>query len=374
MLELLHNALDCKVSIISAPTGYGKTTLLVHWRQVEEADVPFAWVSVDEHDNDPARLWRHIVESLRRALPEEEHFGADVFVGMGAAGRRFVGTSLSMLINELAELPHRVVLVLDDYQFVTAKETDESVSFFVEHLPVNVHLVISSRSDPPLPLGRLRAMGELNEIRTEQLAFAEEEAARLLNEKMGLDIGPDDVAVLHERTEGWPAGIYLASLSLQNKEDKHVFIEAFRGSNRYIVGLLGEEVLAGLSEETKRFLLETSILRAMTGPLCDAVTGRGGSAGLLRELARSNLFVVCLDDQDEWYRYHHLFSELLLYELKSSPPDLVSTRRSRASVWLEDAGYFEGAIRQATATASSSDPAAPPAARGSFAPRPPAPA
>jgi LuxR family transcriptional regulator, maltose regulon positive regulatory protein len=349
LLELLHNALDCKVSIISAPTGYGKTTLLVHWRQVEEADVPFAWVSVDEQDNNPARLWRHIVESLRRALPEEEDFGADVLVGMGAAGRRFVGTSLSMLINELAELPHRVVLVLDDYQFVTAKETDESVSFFVEHLPENVHLVISSRSDPPLPLGRLRAIGELNEIRTEQLAFTEEEAARLLNEKMGLDIHPDDVAVLHERTEGWPAGIYLASLSLQNKEDKHVFIEAFRGSNRYIVGLLGEEVLAGLSEETKRFLLETSILRAMTGPLCDAVTGRGGSAGLLRELARSNLFVVSLDEQDEWYRYHHLFSELLLYELKSSQPDLVPTLRKRASEWLEGEGFVEGAIRQAIA-------------------------
>ena len=343
--------MDCKVSVISAPTGYGKTTLLAHWRQVEEAEVPFAWVSLDEQDNDPIRLWRHIVEALRRVLPEERDFGADVLVGMGAGGRRFAGTTLSMLINELAELPRRVVVVLDDYQFVTEKETHESVAFFVEHLPEKVHLVISSRSDPPLPLGRLRAMGELNEIRTEELAFSEEEAERLLNEKMGLDIGPDDVAVLLERTEGWPAGIYLAALSLQRTEDKHAFIESFRGSNRYIVGLLGEEVLAGLPEEVRQFLLETSVLRTMTGPLCDAVTGREGSAMLLRELARSNLFVVSLDEQGEWYRYHHLFSELLLYELKSDQPDLVPTLRRRASVWLEDAGYVEGAIRQAIAAA-----------------------
>src|SRR5215208_7258230 len=157
----------------------------------------------------------------------------------------------------------------------------------------------------------------MNEIRTEQLAFSEEEADCLLNEQMGLDIDPDVLSVLLERTEGWPAGIYLASLSLHNKEDKHTFIESFRGSSRYIVGLLGEEVLAGLTKEVRQFLLRTSVLRTMTGPLCDAVTGWEGSAFLLRSLARSNLFVVALDEQGEWYRYHHLFSELLLFELMS---------------------------------------------------------
>jgi LuxR family transcriptional regulator, maltose regulon positive regulatory protein len=349
LLELLRNALDFKLSVISAPTGYGKTTLLAHWRQVEEAELPFAWVSLDEQDNDPIRLWRHIVEALRRVVPEEEDFGADVLVGMSAVGQRFVGITLPTLINELAELPHRVVLMLDDYQFVTEEDSHESVSFFVEHLPENVHLVISSRSDPPLPLGRLRARGEMNEIRTEQLVFSEEEADCLLNEKMGLEIGPDDLSVLLERTEGWPAGIYLASLSLQNKEDKHAFIESFRGSDRYIVGLLGEEVLAGLTEEVRQFLLETSVLRTMTGPLCDAVTGREGSARFLRELARSNLFVVSLDEQGEWYRYHHLFSELLLYELKIDDPELVPVLHGRASVWLEGAGFFEGAVRHAIA-------------------------
>jgi LuxR family maltose regulon positive regulatory protein len=347
LLELLHNALECKVSVVSAPTGYGKTTLLSHWRQVEEPEVRFAWVSLDEQDNDPIRLWRHIVEALRQVMPEEVGFGADVLVGMSAMGQGFIETILPTLINELAELSHPVVLVLDDYQFVTGEDSHKSVGFFVEHLPENVHLVISSRSDPPLPLGRLRARGEMNEIRTEQLAFTEEEVACLLNEKMGLDLGPDDLCVLLDRTEGWPAGIYLASLSLQNKEDKHAFVESFGGSNRYIVGLLGEEVLAGLTEEVREFLLETSVLRSMTGPLCDAVTGREDSAKLLQDLVSSNLFVVSLDEQGEWYRYHHLFSELLLYELKSSPPDLESTLRKRAGVWLEGAGFFEAAIRQA---------------------------
>jgi LuxR family maltose regulon positive regulatory protein len=346
LFDLLRNATDCKVSVISAPTGYGKTTLLAHWRQVEEAVLSFAWVSFDEQDNDPIRLWRHIVEALRQVVPEED-VGADVLVGMSAAGQDFVGVTLPTLINELAELSREVVLVLDDYQFVTEEDTHESVAFFVEHLPENIHLVISSRSDPPLPLGRWRARGEMNEIRTEQLAFSEEEAECLLNEKMGLKIGPDELAVLLERTEGWPAGIYLASLSLQNKEDKHAFIESFRGSNRYIVSLLGEEVLSGLTEDVRAFLLETSILRTMTGPLCGAVTGREDSTKLLRELAHSNLFVVSLDEQGEWYRYHHLFSELLLYELKSGRPDLVPSLRGRASVWLEDAGFFEEAIRQA---------------------------
>src|SRR5215218_10091603 len=176
LLDLLRNGLDTKVSVISAPTGYGKSTLLAHWRQAEEAEVAFAWVSLDEQDNDPARLWRHIVEALRQAVPEERNFGADVLVGLGAVGQQLVGTTLSMLINELAELPHRVVLLLDDYQFVTEWETHESVAFIVEHIPENLHLIISSRSDPPLPLGRLRARGELAEIRTEELAFTEEEA------------------------------------------------------------------------------------------------------------------------------------------------------------------------------------------------------
>jgi ATP/maltotriose-dependent transcriptional regulator MalT len=350
--SLLRLTSDCKLTLVSAPAGYGKTMLLTQWRETEKANSSFAWVSLDEQDNDPARLWRHIVEALRRGTPQgapREDFGAGFLVGMNAAGQRLSEITLPMLMNELAEWPQRVVVVLDDYQFVIEDDALASVAFFIEHLPNNVHLVLSSRSDPQLPLGRLRARGEITEIRTEQLAFSEEEAASLLNEKMGLDIDPDDLLLLMNSTEGWPAGLYLASLSLRHREDKHAFIESFGGSNRYVLDLLGEEVLAGLSEEVREFLLRTSVLRRMTGPLCDAVTGRGDSGMLLRELARSNLFVVPLDEQGEWYRYHHLFSDLLLYELRSSQPELMPVVHGRASVWLEGEGFFEPAIRHAIA-------------------------
>jgi LuxR family maltose regulon positive regulatory protein len=250
LLGFLHDGLDRKLSLVSAPAGYGKTTLLAHWHQIEGAEVPFAWVSLDEQDDGPIRLWRHVVEALRQVVPDED-FGADVLAGMSAAGQAFAETTLTALINGLAELPCRVVVVLDDYQYVSAGEANESVAFFLEHLPENVHLVISSRSDPSLPLGRLRARAEMNEIRAEELALTKEEVECLMNERMELGIGPDDLSLLLGRTEGWPAGIYLASLSLQNREDKHAFVESFGGSNRYVVGFLGEEVLSRLDEELR---------------------------------------------------------------------------------------------------------------------------
>ena len=350
LLGLLEGTSECKLTVISAPAGYGKTTLLTQWRETEKASLPFAWVTVDEQDNDPVRLWSHVVEALRQVVPRED-FAADLVGTMSAGGQELVKTTLPILINELAELPQRLVLVLDDYQFITQSNCRESVAFFVEHLPQNIHLVLSCRSDPQLPLGRLRARGEMNEIRTEQLAFSEEEAATLLNERMGLAIDPDDLLLLMNHTEGWPAGLYLASLSLQQSEDKHAFISSFGGSSRYIVDLLGEEVLARLPGEVREFLLMTSVLRSLTGPLCDAVTGREDSGKVLRELARSNLFVVPLDEQDEWYRYHQLFSEFLLYELKSSRPELVPVLHRRASAWAEGAGFLEPAVRQAIAAA-----------------------
>jgi LuxR family transcriptional regulator, maltose regulon positive regulatory protein len=348
LLERLGSAIERKITLASAPAGYGKTTLLAQWSHSVGDSLYFAWVSLDEQDNDPARLWRHIVEALHLAAPEED-FGTDVLVGISVTRRSLFETSLPMLINVLAELDRRLILVLDDYQFVTNDDCHEAVAFFVEHLPENVHLVLASRSDPPLPLGRLRARGEMNEIRDEQLAFSEEEAAYLLNERMGLDIGSDDLRLLLERAEGWPAGLYLASLSLQNREDKHAFIEAFQGSDRYIVDLLAEEVLASIPEEVREFMLRTSILRRLTGPLCDAVVDREGSGKLLRELARSNLFLIPLDERGEWYRYHQLFSQFLRYELESSSPEMVPVLYGRASAWLEGEGFFDGAIRHAVA-------------------------
>ena len=223
LLGILEEGLDCRVTLVSAPTGYGKTILLSQWLRSREAKGVFAWVSLDEQDDDPIRMWRHIVESLGRGALGEE-FGADVLAMLSVAGANVSGTVLPVLVNELGEVSRSVLLVLDDFQFATGTGSHVSMDFFVEHLPENVHLVLATRSDPPLHLGRLRARGELNEVRTEQLAFTEEEVASLLNEKLDLHVGPEDLAVLLDRTEGWPAGIYLAVLSLEGKEDVHASI------------------------------------------------------------------------------------------------------------------------------------------------------
>jgi LuxR family transcriptional regulator, maltose regulon positive regulatory protein len=348
LLEMLEAGRGCKVTLVSAPAGYGKTILLSQWLTSEETNGAFAWVSLDEQDNDPIRLWRHIVESLGQGVPGEG-FRTAVLAALNVAGARVVDTVLPKLVNELGEMPQKVSLVLDDYQFATDDGCRESMEFFVEHLPENVHLVLATRSDPPLHLGRLRARGELAEIRTEELAFTEEEAAFLLNDRLNLQVGADDLRVLLDRTEGWPAGIYLAVLSMGGKEDVHDFIQSFGGSNRYILDLLGEEVLAGLPVAEREFMLKTSVLGEMAGSLCDEVVGGEGSGALLDELARSNLFVVALDENGGWYRYHHLFSDLLLYELKGSRPDLLPVLHGRASAWFEEKGRFEDAIRHAVA-------------------------
>ena len=346
LLEFLERAPEYKISLISAPTGYGKTTLLAQWRVAVETSLPIGWVSLDEQDNDPVRLWIHIVEAVRQVELDED-FGADALTALSSFDQNLTQITVPKLINEFAGLSHPMVVVLDDYQFVTEDRCQESIAYLLEHAPENVHLVVATRSDPLLPLGRLRARGEMNEIRTEQLAFSKEEASCLLNDMMQLDVSSDDLSVLLERTEGWPAGLYLAATSLRNKEDKHDFIASFGGSDRYVVDLLGEEVMVRLPEEMREFLLKSSVLRRMTGPLCDAVVGMEGSGNILRELARSNLFVVSLDWQGEWYRYHQLFSEFLFYELMSSRPHLVPILRERASSWMEGAGFIEGAIRYA---------------------------
>jgi LuxR family transcriptional regulator, maltose regulon positive regulatory protein len=348
LLEILRASSERKLTLISAPVGYGKTTLLTQWCQSEDGNLPCAWVSLDEQDNDVVRLWRHVIEALRQVAPSEG-FGADALVGLSVAGTKLVETLLPMLINELTELPHRVVLVFDDYHCIKESACHESVAFFIEHLPDTVHVVLSTRSYPPLSLGRLRARGEMDEIRTDQLAFSEEEATTLLKEGLQLDIGPSDLLVLLERTEGWPAGIYLAGLSLRGKLDAHVFIESFHGSNRHVVDLLGEEMLVVLPEAEKQFLLRTSVLERMSGSLCDAVVETEGSAKILRELSHSNLFVIALSEEEEWYRYHHLFADFLRYELTSTQPELVPVLHRRASTWFEREGLVGAAIRHAIA-------------------------
>ena len=347
LIEQLDAGSDRKLTLIGAPVGYGKTTLLTQWLRSQGPNLHFAWVSLDEQDNDPVRLWRHVIEALRQGTPEEA-LGADVLVGLGVLGANLIETALPMLINELTKLPHRVVLVLDDYHLIRQKACHETVAFFVEHLPETIHLVISTRSKPALGLGHLRARGEMNEIRIEQLAFSEKEAASLLKEESELNISRADLAALLERTEGWPAGIYLATLSMRGK-DPHAFVDSLRGSSHYIVDLLAEEVLPTFSEEQRDFLLRTSVLEKMSGSLCDEVVGMEGSGKLLRELGYSNLFVVPIDEEGGWYRYHQLFSDFLLYELKNILPKLEPILHGRASAWFEREGLVEDAVRHAIA-------------------------
>jgi LuxR family transcriptional regulator, maltose regulon positive regulatory protein len=346
LLELLPMVSKRKITLIGAPPGYGKTTLLAQWYSTEGANMPTAWVSLDEQDNDPVRLWAHVIEAIRQIIPEEA-FSTNGFVGMSTDYRELIEIRLPVLINGLAELPQGVALVLDDYHCIKESECHELVSFFVEHLPEKVHLIFATRYDLPLRLGRWRARDDVNEIRAAQLAFSEEETATLLKDRLGLDIDPGDLHALFERTEGWPAAIYLAALSLRGKKDIHAFIESFRGSNRFIFELLAEEILATLSDEERDFLLQSSILKRLSASLCEAVTGTKNSGRFLRELEHSNLFVVPLDDHGEWYRYHQLFAEFLRYELNNTRPRLVPVLHRRASEWFEQAGLVEAAINHA---------------------------
>jgi LuxR family transcriptional regulator, maltose regulon positive regulatory protein len=346
LLELLPMVSKRKITLIGAPPGYGKTTLLAQWYSTEGANMPTAWVSLDEQDNDPVRLWAHVIEAIRQIISEEA-FSTNGFVGMSTDYRELIEIRLPVLINGLAELPQGVALVLDDYHCIKESECHELVSFFVEHLPEKVHLIFATRYDLPLRLGRWRARDDVNEIRAEQLAFSEEETATLLKDRLGLDIDPGDLHALFERTEGWPAAIYLAALSLRGKKDIHAFIESFRGSNRFIFELLAEEILATLSDEERDFLLQSSILKRLSASLCEAVTGTKNSGRFLRELEHSNLFVVPLDDHGEWYRYHQLFAEFLRYELNNTRPRLVPVLHRRASEWFEQAGLVEAAINHA---------------------------
>ena len=256
---------------------------------------------------------------------------------------------LTALLNEISALPYKFVLVLDDYHVIDAKRIDDALTFLLEHLPPQMHLVIATREDPQLPLARLRARGQLTELRATDLRFTPAEAAAFLNQVMGLDLSAEDITALETRTEGWIAGLQLAALSMQGREDIPAFIRAFAGDNRYIVDYLVEEVLQRQPEHVRSFLLQTSILDRLNGPLCDAVTGQEEGNARLEALERGNFFVVPLDDKRHWYRYHHLFAEVLSAHLREEQPDQVATLHRRASMWYEQHGSVADAIRHALA-------------------------
>jgi LuxR family maltose regulon positive regulatory protein len=343
LVEQLAKDDGYRLTLVAAPAGWGKTTLLNAWRADEER---FGWLALDRWDNDPVRFWTHVVEALRTVEPG---VAGEALALLGAPGTRLVESVVPALVNALERRDERLALVLDDYHLIESPEIHESVAFLLEHLPPAIRVVVSTRSDPPLPLSRMRARGELSEIRAEELRFTPEEAAEFLNGVLGLGLDPEDVTRLHERTEGWAAGLYLAALSLRGREDPRAFIADFAGDDRHVVDYLGAEVLAGQPEQIRSFLLRTSPLERLSGDLCDAVTESGESARLLREIERANLFLVPLDSKRQWYRYHHLFGTLLLHELQQAEPEVVPRLHRRASRWYRAEGSIPEAIHHAIA-------------------------
>ena len=337
-----------RLTLVSAPAGFGKTTLLAAWLAAatdsEVGTRRIAWVSLDEADTGAAAFWSYVLTALDRAAPGAGAEALDLL----EAGQP-VETVLATVLNELSVLPDDIDLVLDDYHLAESPEIQPGVAFLLEHLPPQVHLVISTRADPALPLARLRARGELTEVRAGDLRFTRDEAAAYLAEATGLELDAHDVEALEARTEGWIASLQLAAISLRDRDDPSRFIAGFAGDDRYVVDYLVEEVLDRQPEDVRDFLLGTAILERLTGPLCDAVTETSGGGQMLESLERRNLFVVPLDDQRRWYRYHHLFADVLQAHLLGEHPDRVAGLHRRASTWFQDADEPLDAVRHALA-------------------------
>src|SRR6266700_833597 len=346
LLERLNEGLHRKLTLIAAPAGFGKTTLVSEWVALIERPkarrARTAWLSLDEGDNDPARFVAYLVAALQT-------IGEGVLGVLQSPQPPPTESILTALLNEITTLPDHFVLVLDDYHVIDAKAVDMALAFLVEHLPPQMHLVIATREDPHLPLARLRARGHLTELRATDLRFTPSEASAFLNQGMGLNLSAADIARLSDRTEGWIAGLQLAALSMQGHQDIPGFIRAFAGDHRYILDYLVEEVLQRQPAPVRSFLLQTSILDRLNGLLCDAVTGQEEGSARLEALERGNFFVVPLDDKRHWYRYHHLFAEVLSVHLMAEQPDQVATLHRRASAWYEQNGSVADAIRHALA-------------------------
>ncbi|HSR33946.1 MAG TPA: LuxR family transcriptional regulator, partial [Anaerolineae bacterium] len=365
-----RDAFSRKLSLVSAPAGFGKTTLVSEW--VTGCSQPAAWLSLDEDDSDPTRFLAYLIAALRTIGPRQESIGLigkGVLRALQSPQPPPAEAVLTSLINEIAAFPDSIILVLDDHHTVESPPVDHALAFMLERLPPQMHLGIASREDPHLPLARLRARGQLTELRATDLRFTTSEAAEFLNQAMGLALSPEDIAALEERTEGWIAGLQLAALalqgtfSMQGHRDTSSFVESFTGSHRYVLDYLVEEVLEQQSESVRTFLLQTSVLDRLTGSLCDAVRfgaaeppgSSGGTAltdqdngqAILEMLERANLFIVPLDEERRWYRYHRLFADLLRQRLRRTQPELVPPLHRRASEWYERNGVANEAIAHA---------------------------
>jgi LuxR family maltose regulon positive regulatory protein len=334
---------DC-FTLVSGPPGFGKTTLLSEF--VTQLQQPAAWISLDEGDNDPVRFWTYLITACQSILQDVGESALELF---GAPQPLPNNTVPTILINDFAAQERSIVLVLDDYHEIQNPSIHTSLLFLLDHLPHNLHLVVSTRSDPPWPLARFRARNQIIEIRAQELRFRVEESAQFLNRTMGLNLSVEEVAALEERTEGWAAGLQLAALSLQGRSDISAFIEEFTGSHLFIADYLSAEVLNRQPEQVRTFLLQTSILERMTAELCDRLVERGDGQAMLRQLEKANLFLVPLDEQRHWYRYHHLFAELLRNQLRGLTPEQIPELHRRAAAWYEQHGFVSEAIKHALA-------------------------
>lgn len=354
LIERLHEGLARKLTLIAAPAGFGKSTLVSEWAATAKRST--AWLSLDEEDSDLIRFLTYLVSALQTVAPT---LGQGVLPVLQApqppqdpAGREAL---LTALLNDITTLPDPCILVLDDFHLIDTGgprgAVEAALTFLLDHLPPQLHLVIVTREDPQLPLARLRARGQMTEVRAADLRFTEAEAADFFNRVMGLSLTAADITALENRTEGWIAGLQLAALSMQGQQDVAGFIRAFAGDNRYIVDYLIEEVLHRQPESIRSFLLHTAILDRLNGSLCDAVTGQPGGKERLALLQRGNFFLIPLDDKGHWYRYHHLFADVLAMHLATEQPDQVAVLHQRASEWYEQHGALADAIRHALAAA-----------------------
>ena len=340
LFERLRSGSQAQLTLVAAPAGSGKTTLLAAWHETESRDRPVAWMTLDRGDDDPVVLWSHVLESLGRADPT---LAVPSFASFGAS---VVDALLPSLVNTLDE-HEPVVLVFDDFHRLSPGLARESVGWFVEHAPPSVQCVVATRTEPHFALASLRAHGELVELRDDDLRFTREEIAELINARLGLGLATGDLDLLEDRTAGWAAGIYLATHSLARVDDQHAFLVRFGGTERHVVDFLSDEVLATHDPAIRELMAACAVLGRFCGPLCDFALEREGSAALLAELSQANLFLVPLEGEAGWYKFHQLFSQLLLMELGRYEPGYAATLHRRASVWHVEHGTLDEAIEHA---------------------------
>jgi LuxR family maltose regulon positive regulatory protein len=339
LFEALDRAMARRLILVSTQAGSGKTTLLAGW--AHRVEFPVAWLSLDADDNDPTRFWRYLSAALDRAGVV---VGEQVPAPVGHRGFSSEQGAVTALANSLDALTDEIALVLDDYHVIVSSAIHDGLTYLLDHIPPRLHVVLASRSDPPLPLARLRARDQLAELRVADLRFTVEESAAFLRDVWQLDLPAESVVAVQERTEGWAVGLQFAALSLQGRPEPERFLETFTGSHRYVLDYLSEEVLDRQTEETRSFLFHTSILKRLSGPLCDALTGRSDGQETLERLERDNLFLIPLDETRRWYRFHHLFRDLLRAQLERSTPEAAVALHRRAAAWAEEHGLIEDAI------------------------------